>query len=155
MIKKKFYLMVSIALLCCNLILVFFLLQGPKINRNEGPMRRQPNPKMVIIEKLHFDDNQVKAYEQLIDVHQNEIQQHDRAINDLKRQLYLQLKSANQETKSEELIAKMCEIQSEIERAHFQHFFEIRALCRPDQIDDFDSLSEELARILGKPPLVR
>lgn len=63
MIKKKFYLMVSIALLCCNLILVFFLLQVPKINRNEGPIRRQPNPKMVIIEKLHFDDNQVKAYE--------------------------------------------------------------------------------------------
>ena len=49
----------------------------------------------------------------------------------------------------------MCEIQKEIEKTHFQHFLEIKALCRPEQIEDFNLLSEELARIFAKPPTVR
>lgn len=69
--------------------------------------------------------------------------------------MYLQLKSTNSESESTDIFTKMCEIQKEIEKTHFQHFLEIKALCRPEQIEDFNLLSEELARIFAKPPTVR
>jgi len=153
---NKFYLIIIVALLCCNLVLVFFLLNGPQKGPNNRPMGGpgMHEPKRVIIDKLHFDDAQVMQYEEVIEAHFKSISDYDRQINGLKKTLYIQLKSPKEETNQSIILNQIGEIQEQIEQTHFNHFLEIKNICRPDQMDDFDALSEELVRLFNreKPP---
>ena len=38
-------------------------------------------------------------------------------------------------------------LQKEVEMINYDHFSDIRALCRPDQMDNFNTLAQELAQI--------
>lgn len=35
---------------------------------------------------------------------------------------------------------------------HFKHFEDIKALCMKDQLDDYNSLTKQLARLFAPPP---
>jgi Spy/CpxP family protein refolding chaperone len=153
---NKFYLIIIVALLCCNLVLVFFLLNGPQKGPNNRPMGGpgMHEPKRVIIDKLHFDDTQIMQYEEVIKSHFEAIRGYDQQINELKKDLYIQLKKSDSVDSQSIIINKIGEIQQKIERKHFDHFLEIKKICRPDQMKDFDSLSEELVQLfdMKKPP---
>lgn len=152
--KSKLSSVAIIGLLLINMATLGFLfLSGPK-ERNHPPMDRM-RPKEMIVEKLHFDENQQKEFQKLIDWHKNEIRKNDEEIKASKIALYALLSKNELDTNAKDsLIHVINTHQKEIENVHFKHFEDIKKLCKPEQIDDFNNLSKELARMFApnKPP---
>lgn len=151
--KTKLLTITIIGLLLLNLgTLGFLFLNGPKGHRlpHEGG---RPQPKEIIIEKLHFDAAQQKDYAKLIQWHRGEITRLDSTIRQTKNELYAQLNEAEVNTKTKDsLIVLLNSCQKQIEETHFKHFTDIKKLCHQDQLEDFSELTEELSRIFAPKP---
>jgi protein CpxP len=142
-----------IALLLLNFgTLGFLLLNGP--NHEGRPPHRLP--KEIIINKLQFNATQQSAYQKLIERHRSVIDSLDHQIKDTKNKLYIQLKQTTVDLKTKDsLIAVLANDQKQIEEAHFKHFQDIKNLCKPEQMQRFNDLTEELSRIFGRKPKPR
>ena len=81
--KTKLLTITVIGLLLLNFaILAFLLVSGPRGHKrpNERPEGR-PDPREIIIERLHFDNKQEKEYAELIKWHRGEIKKLDSSKN--------------------------------------------------------------------------
>lgn len=145
--SNKIILRIALVLLVLNLVVLGILLmpkpQGPPID---------DRPKNLIIEKLGFDKEQAEAYQELIDEHRRDIFEQEKKIRELKHDLYELLKESNSSLEAELISTRIGTIQSQIEMIHFNHFKDIRDLCREDQLPKFDELSKELAKIFSRRP---
>ena len=147
--KTKLLTITVIGLLLLNLgTLGFLFFNGKRDHR--GPSEGRPEPKEIIIEKLHFDAAQQKEYGKLIEWHRGQIRKLDTNIRQAKNELYLQLGDTEVNTTTKDsLIAVINSNQKQIEETHFKHFNDIKKLCHKDQMEDFNALSEELSRIFA------
>ncbi|MCB0534831.1 MAG: periplasmic heavy metal sensor [Lewinellaceae bacterium] len=136
--KTRFLVFAVAAMLLLNLATVAFFVLG----RPPGP--RQEGPKKIIAERLHFDAEQVQAYDKLIARHQQEIREKQREMGAAKTALYSQLQGQDF-SKKDSLIAHIGTLQQQIETIHFQHFSEIKNLCNGEQIQAFNDLTTDLA----------
>ncbi len=124
-------------------VISFLLLNKPP--RPDGD-RNGEGPKHIIIERLRFDKAQIDRYDSLIEQHQQTIRSADEEIMLLKRKLFSLLPSPDP-AKEDSLIERIGTVQRRVEHAHIDHFSGIRMICRPDQMNDFNSLSHELAEL--------
>lgn len=156
--KAKLLTNTVIGLLLLNLATLGFLfVSGSKghkplhYNQSQG----RPEPKEIIAEKLHFDANQQKEYENLIRRHRGAIKQLDENIRGVKDELYSELKHSEVNVITRDsLILLLAGYQKQIEITHFKHFEDIKKLCHKDQLQYFDDLTDELGRLFSrnKPP---
>jgi len=148
MSKLKLLTIAVIGLLMINLgIIAWLFFQKPA-----APGRRPidgEGPKLLIIDRLNFDMEQVAAYEVLIKAHQSAIRQTEDSIRIAKNQLYATL-TATEPVGKDLLITKLSDLQKQIEQIHYNHFTDIRKLCKPDQLDDFNRLTEDLAHFFNQ-----
>ena len=146
-IKLLTFLVVSLVILNMSLVCFFVL-------TNKGFKKRMP--KEIIIEKLHFDKQQITLYEAKIKEHQREIRTLNDSINSTKNKLY-QLLNTNtiNEAKKDSLIHLISKQQYQIENVHFNHYLDIKSICKKEQIADFTILTTELAQIFSKKPRPR
>jgi len=107
-------------------------------------------PKDIIIEKLHFDDAQIIAYEDLITAHQAKIRETEERIAAARNELYTLLNKEGQQIESTAMITQIGSIQSEIELIHFQHFLDLKAICHTDQLEYFGDLTKEMEKLFNK-----
>jgi protein CpxP len=148
--KTRLLTIAVIALLLLNLGTLGFLILAPKPGM--GPHGR-PEPKDIIIRKLHFDKAQQENYLKLILWHRQTINGIEEKAHETKNRLYLQLLKTEVDTKTKDsLINVLADDQKQIEQTHFKHFGDIKKLCRPDQLENYYELTEELSRIFSKPP---
>lgn len=143
MSKIKLIGFIAIGLLISNLILLSFLFH----NKDKPPLRE--GPKKIIIERLHFDPKQIADYEKLIGGHRKKINEMDSLIIVTKNQLYAHLNSNNQ-LLIDSLQNKLGQFQIEIEKVHYNHFLDIKKLCRENQMDDFNALIKDLSHLFGR-----
>lgn len=136
--KYKFLTTVIIGLLISNLTLLFILFKHN--NRNGGP-------KNIIIEKLHFDKEQINNYELYIQKHRNAINDNENAMNKLRINLYKELNYSNNDTKIDSLIAIIGTQQIKAEKVNYNHFLEIKNLCKPSQQKYFTELTNEIGNL--------
>lgn len=154
--KTKLLTVAVITLLLLNLGTLGFLFlsgsNGHHPHRGQGP-EGGPKPREIIIEKLHFDGNQQKEYDKLIKWHQGEIRRLDEGIRKAKNDLYSGLSedTINEHAK-DNLITLLNSYQKQIETTHFKHFEDIKKLCHKDQLEDYNALTDELARIFAPKP---
>lgn len=142
--KIKTISMIAIGLLISNLVLVgFIMLRKPKHPMPQGP-------KKMVIEKLHFDDKQVEQYEVIIQEHQKNIRKADDDIIKYKNALYQTLTKSDNESEKDSLINQIANVQKEIEDIHFNHFLEIKKLCKPEQQKYFEDLTKEIEGLFYK-----
>jgi hypothetical protein len=136
--KTTFYQLIIALLLLSNVVCLylFFTHHPPK---PEGPKR-------YIIEKLHFNDKQIQAYEKLIMQHRHAIHRSEKKLLQLKSKLYQQLDAPNEF----ELIHKIGNIQQEIELIHIAHFKAIKKLCNRDQLNYFNELQQNMAALFNR-----
>jgi periplasmic protein CpxP/Spy len=146
--KVKFLTVAVVALALLNIGLLFFFTRG------HMPPPRREQPRAIIIKRLHFDEAQVANYEQLIQQHRAAIKPREEAMRQLRAQLY-SLLNAPSAPLQDSLQQRIGQLQIEIEATHFKHFLDIKNLCKPDQMADFEALSKELEAFFGppKPPL--
>lgn len=149
--KSKLLTIAVVALLLLNLGTLGFLVFG----KNSGMPPHGPHrePKYQIIATLHFDNAQQQQYEKLILEHRATISQIEGDIRLAKNRLYLQLLKDQVDNRlKDSLVDVLAAYQKQIEQTHFKHFQDIKKICRPDQLEYYDDLTQELSRIFSKPP---
>jgi hypothetical protein len=146
--NKQKLLIISVSvlfLLNCGTIGFLFLSK-----KNKPESKRMP--KEIVIEKLHFDKSQIAEYDKVILLHQQKIRSLDDSIRISKNKLYQLLnENSNVDSGKDNLIMTLANYQKQIELTHFNHFMEIKAICRKDQLADFENLTEELSKIFSHP----
>lgn len=150
--RTKLLTITIIGLFLINLATLGFLfLNGPK--PGGMPHEGRPLPKEIIIDKLHFDTNQQKEYEKLIHWHRGKIDKLDSAIRETKNELYSILGEEKIDNNAKtRLITRLNQYQKQVEETHFKHFEDIKKLCKPEQKEEFEALTEELSRIFAPRP---
>ncbi len=157
MTKLRLLSIAVIGLLIINIGIVGFLLlrkppmppegRPPMGQGGHQPMKTE-GPKKIIIERLHFDESQVTAYEKLIEGHQTAVKSLDDSINTTKNNLYQTL-TVDTFAGKDLLLNRLAEFQNQIERIHFDHFAEIKKLCKPGQLEYFNKMTKDLTRFFA------
>jgi periplasmic protein CpxP/Spy len=143
--RTRLFLIIISILVATNLASLAYLIFGDHF-RPKGS-----GPKDYIIEKLHFDREQTVQYESLIHLHQQENALMDDTLRQLKNELYMTLAEQNPGNK-DSILTELGRVQQECEATHYRHFIDIRKLCRPEQLKDFNNLTSELAKIFTPGP---
>ncbi len=139
--KSKFLTVIILGLLISNAILFFMFLKGPKLQRE---------PKNVIINKLHLDEDQVKNYEVFIQKHRKAVKDNEETMSKLRNDLYQNLKYDQKNIKIDSFLTKIAKQQYIAEEINYQHFLEIKDLCKPSQQKDFDELINEIPDLFSR-----
>jgi len=106
----------------------------------------------VITKELNFDDQQEEQFFALRDQHRNRMDRLDREFADTLEK-YLQLLKEREPSSSirDSLENSIASIEKQKAAVTLKHFQEVKALCRPDQLKNFERLIPELSRILLPP----
>jgi periplasmic protein CpxP/Spy len=150
--RNKILMIAVIGLLFLNLgTLGFLITHKPNhVPPGEMPPPNGEGPKQLIIEKLHFDDTQQKQYEVLVNDHRKRTHELRDASSEMHNQLYSLLKSETiDKVRSDSIIQQIAENQKAIDNLNFDHFQKIKAICKRDQLKDFDKLTDELSDLFG------
>ncbi|WP_255156847.1 Spy/CpxP family protein refolding chaperone [Ferruginibacter sp. HRS2-29] len=154
MSKLKLLQIAVIGLLLINMAVLAWLFYG-KPDRPPLGMAGREGPADIIIERLHFDKQQVQAYDDLIQQHRSAIRRLDGEIRETKNELYKTLTKDASPTK-DSLQEKLGALQKEIETVHYNHFLDIKKLCKPSQAAYFEQLTDDLAGyfspVKNRPP---
>lgn len=144
--KVKVLSLLSVGLVLTNLLLLWFLFNhGPKPPGGEGPRN-------IIIEKLGFDQEQSAAYDKLITRHQAQIDSAQQQLMTLKNSLYASLQSESHQNSRDSLILEISKVQMHIENIHYDHFLDIKRLCKPEQKQAFNALTADIAKLFSPRP---
>lgn len=144
-IKLLTYSVIGLVLLNIGII-GFLYISRP--NNNPHDLGRKP--KDIIIEKLHFDANQIQKYEDFIKVYRNTIDSLNNNSREIKAVLYTQLKQPTVNNKVKDSLIQLTLVnQKRIEEANFKHFQDIKNLCTKSQLEDYNSLTEELEKLFS------
>lgn len=140
--KTKFLTVIIVLLIATNLVLIFTIAL---------PNRHHPNePKKIIIDKLGLDNSQQEKYQLLIQEHQQQLKTLDKTILVQKSALFMSLKNENQTAFQDSIINALSLTQKEVENLHIAHFKAIKSLCKPNQTERFNSLTEDLAELFSR-----
>ncbi len=141
--KLRFFTTATLILLGVNLLLLW------KMTGNGIPPRDRP--RKIVIERLGFNEAQIKKYDILIRKHREMVKKYNNEFRQLKNALYSTLSTTNTALNTDSLILLMGNKQQEIEQLHYRHFREIHALCTPGQEEDFQQLTGDIAAIFAPP----
>ncbi len=143
--KTKLLSVAVITLLVLNFGILGFLFLSKKNEPNGRKM-----PREIVIEKLHFDENQIVKYEKIIEEHQKVIRNLDDSIRNTKNELYQLLNEEKiNSVQKDSLYLQLANYQKQIETTHFNHFLEIKKLCKKEQLVHFNELTAELGKIFA------
>jgi hypothetical protein len=106
-------------------------------------------PKKIIIDKLHFDKEQINNYEISVQQHRKAINNNEAIMNKLRSNLFEQLKYPQDTAKIDSLITVISKQQAVAEYINYNHFIEIKNLCKQTQKKDFDELTTEIANLFS------
>lgn len=139
--KSKFLNLIIVGLVIFNGILLFYC-----INKSIPP----GGPKNYIIDKLHFDKEQIEKYDGYIQLHRKAVRDNEATMKDLRNELYKQLKYEQDTIKIDSLISVIAKQQTKAEWINYNHFVEIKKLCKPSQLEDFEELTDEISKLFSK-----
>jgi protein CpxP len=142
MSKIRLLTFIVIGLFFTNLFLIGYLYKSSfRARVHEGPKR-------IIAERLHFDKNQIMAYDKLIAKHRFDITFTDSVIRQTKNKLYRCINSPNPNQK-DSLIHQLGILQMDIERINYIHFLDIQKICTKNQLPYFSALVNDLADLFN------
>ena len=142
--KNTFFISVIIGLLLSNILMFFY-----KKNINFDPER----PRNTVIKKLELSPEQIKIYDVLIAEHRKQIKTRNQKIISLKNELYSTYLMAENETAKDSLIQEISATQKEVEYIHFNHFRDIKNICRKDQLSKCEEFFKEITSIYPQKAL--
>jgi hypothetical protein len=142
--KQSFLLLSTIVLLISNLLLASMLWfrphgPGPDANKNR------------IIQQLHLDAAQQEQYSQTVVAHRKKMHENEQQLQALRKLLYSQLQN-DQPLNIDSITELISQKGKDMEQINYHHFLEIKQLCKPEQRQDFNALSEELADMFHAKP---
>ena len=111
----------------------------------------------MIIEKLQLDTKQQAVFEAMVELQIKRVKKDEKQIIATKENLYRLLTQPEIDLKAKDsLIEVLGNLQKEIENSRFNHFKEVRKICKTlQQKENFNILTLELAKMCsrrGIPP---
>lgn len=147
--KTRFISILAAGLLLSNIALVAYIFWG-HMGHNPPPRQGHEGPRDIIIERLQFSDAQVAQYDKLIQQHRRAVNESDEQLVALKNALYATLTGLDVHAQ-DSLINAITQAQRDMEYVHYRHFEDIKKLCTPQQLTDFNALAADLASLFGPP----
>ena len=142
--KTKLYGILALVFLLINLMLIGFILaKGGKRGKYKN------SPKETIITRLNFDSNQRAAYEEKVQKHRSLVNNTRQKISAEKSQLNNLLKTENRE-QADSLSAVIAGLHREMELGFFNHLMDIKSICKPEQMDNYTTLVDDINTIFSK-----
>ncbi len=148
--KSTIYILIIVLLVVCNGILGFLLFSKPAPPAPPEQPYHKP-PREVVAEKLNFSEEQIQAYDKLIEEHKSKVKAIDMELHLLKKSLFTSILQENTELLAEEVASQIANMQKKIELLHVQHLLDVKALCNPDQQAGFEEVIKEFPKIFGPP----
>jgi protein CpxP len=144
--NSKILRIIVIIMLIINLAVILYLLT----NKNSSFNHKTKKNREIVISILGFDSNQIIQYDAIITNHQNKIKTLDDSIRNRKNELYSKLKKSSSEINiNDSLVNQINNFQKQIEITHYNHFIEIKKICKPEQLEKFNALTNELSKIFS------
>jgi protein CpxP len=156
--RTKLLTFTVVGLLLLDLVTISFLILKPGRPQPPDPRNgpgRSDEPATIIIKRLHFDPDQQRAYQKLVDQHQKQMRILNESMAQLHRDYYGLLAAVSPDMARQAVLSQqIADNQKAQAGLNFRHFEQIKALCHPAQQDDFRQLAGELARLFGRhrPP---
>ena len=144
MSKVKLLSGITLLMLLCNIILMYAV-WARNGQPHPPPGAGGEGPRNEIIERLKFDDAQVKRYNEYIHEHRTAMNGLDEKMHLLKQELYTTLLSNNTAAKQDSLINLIANTQKEAEHVNLEHFQKIGSICTPAQKPAYEALVTELS----------
>ena len=138
--RLKFLTILVVGLFISNGVLFFMIMK-----EHQG----KEGPKNIIIKSLHFDKEQIRKYEVLIQKHRNAINDNEKLMRNLRSKLYLNLQNEPNQNLVDSFISKISTQQSVADNINYNHFLEIKQLCKPNQQKDFNELTNEIVNLFS------
>lgn len=140
----KFYKIAVGLLLLLNLgTLAFMWMHRPPPPESRGPF-------MFLVKATGMDEEQQAAYSQLRNVHRAQMDQFRAENSRLRGSLFeLLALQAEKAPEIQQMIDSIASNRRMEELTTFEHFRQVRAICRPDQQTKFDAAIGEAVQTLG------
>lgn len=143
--KTKFLTILVLLLLVLNAVTLFFLL-GKKDSPKNRPGGGRPYSE-YLTKKLNLDTVQVAQLKELRDKHKQELGELWKEDRQLQEAKFVLLKEGSTDSlKLDSLLTLIVANKKKFELAFHNHFLQIRALCRPDQVELFNNTLDEMKK---------
>lgn len=120
-------------------------------SRNQVPKRPRNGGKMVFEERLKLNETQKRQLRQLRDQHFRKMEKLRSESQETRKELHSLWAEVDASNKVTELSQRMGTLHAAIEKATFDHFAQIRAICSPEQQKIFDELIKDVLRQGERP----
>ena len=128
--KQNFYIIIIGVLILINLTLMWFFL-------NQNNSSKKGGPRDMIIEALHFDDEQIREYDLLIKDHRILMFKGKSELYNFRKSYFL--------TDSDSALSLLSNSYSNLENINKNHINEIMEICNSSQKEDFRIVIKENA----------
>ncbi len=140
--NNKYIGWIVILLAALNVVLLVFIWSGQKRFKKDAPK----NGMKLLEERLELDAHQRKQLETIREDHFKEMETLRRNSHEARKALHNLWSQINVEDKVNDLTQRLGTIQSSIEKATYDHFAQIRAVCTPQQQQIFDSMIKDILK---------
>jgi periplasmic protein CpxP/Spy len=145
MTKTKFLTILVLLLLVLNAVTLFFLL-----SKKDGPKNKPGGGRPYseyLTKQLNLDTIQVAQLKKLRDKHKEELGNLWKEDRELQEAKFVLLKEGSTDSvKLDSIVTLIVANKKKFELAFHKHFIQIRALCKPDQVELFKKTIEEMQK---------
>lgn len=146
-ISNRLLLWLVIVLLVANVATLSFLWMG----RPAAPPPGDGASKFLIKE-LQLDAKQQQQYQALVTEHRDSAEVLRSKIRKAKEQLFEMIKEEGAtDSAKQEKVKEVSRYSGDLELLTLHHFEKLRAICTPEQQKKFDSVLQEITRMMGNP----
>lgn len=145
--NKKYIGWVVILLAILNIVLLVFIWTSQNRPRKDS----QRAGMMVFEKRLELNETQKRQLRQLRDEHFKTMIQLRNELQETRKVLHSLWAEVDASSKVTELTQRMGTLHAAIEKATFDHFAQIRAICSPEQQKIFDELIKDVLRQGERP----
>ncbi|MBY0478918.1 MAG: hypothetical protein K2Q24_14810 [Chitinophagaceae bacterium] len=142
--KTRFLTIAVLLLLILNASTLFFLFQkrgGPHSYRGGRPYSE------FMSKQLKLDAQQETQLKQLRDEHKTELDKLRKEDMELHEQLFMFVKTGNNDSLWIDSITTLIAANKKrFEHTFFKHFLQIRSICRPDQLELFNTTIDQIMK---------
>ncbi len=152
--RTKLLTVAVLGLLLLNMFTIGFLMvNADAFRRPESPRQNGDGPARLIMDRLGFNEEQRQDYQKLVAAHRGQTKVLSAQSVQLHRSYYELLLPKEPDTVRENVLSQqIAQNQRAVAKLNFEHFAQIKALCRPDQQADFTRLVGDLSRLFGHQP---
>lgn len=137
-------------LLLSNIVMLYFFLRNECGDQNKKPAAQQGGMRAYMIKTLKdsagFNDQQIAQYEQLTDKHKETMKPLFQDIAMTKDSLYKLLLVQPSDSLVTHYLTRIGEKQKAIDQRIFNHFYNLKEICTPDQRPKYDSLIQHVIK---------